>query len=209
MLHDSGGFLLHQQDNRLATVVELRGFNRMPPETLLPELSDCLNSDEQASGLCWMDQHQTLRHLSISQPIIFVLTFAVGKSTFPLQGPTAHRLPMFLAESIWGDEQPANNTTDIAPTIITSVLWQSLYTSIRESNAHHYNEQQILQTTLKSFYYSDEKSQAIAKLAFESGRSTSEKIVSDIEPLAPTLTNYAREITQGEAAAVLDCLFQS
>lgn len=204
-----GDFLLHQQDNRLATVVELRGFNRMPPETLLPELSDCLNSDEQASGLCWMDQHQTLRHLSISQPIIFVLTFAVGKSTFPLQGPTAHRLPMFLAESIWGDEQPANNTTDIAPTIITSVLWQSLYTSIRESNAHHYNEQQILQTTLKSFYYSDEKSQAIAKLAFESGRSTSEKIVSDIEPLAPTLTNYAREITQGEAAAVLDCLFQS
>lgn len=204
-----GDFLLHQQNNRLATVVELRGFNRMPPETLLPELSDCLLSDEQASGFCWMDQHRILRHLSISQPILFVLTFAVGKSTFPLQGPTAHRLPMFLAESIWGDEQPAINTTDIAPTYVTSVLWQSLYTSIRQSNAHHSNEQQILQTTLKSFHYSDEKSQAITKLAFESGRSASEKIVSDIEPLAPTLTNYAREITQGEAAAVLDCLFQS
>ncbi|AKJ41263.1 coiled-coil domain-containing protein [Pragia fontium] len=204
-----GDFLLHQQDNRLATVVELRGFNRIPPETLLPELSDCLLSEEQASGFCWMDQHQTLRHLSISQPILFVLTFTVGKSTFPLQGPIAHRLPMFLAESIWGDEQPANNTTDIAPTYVTSVLWQSLYTSIRQSNAHHSNEQKILQTTLKSFHYSDEKSQAITKLAFESGRSTSEKIVSDIEPLAPTLTNYAREITQGEAAVVLDCLFQS
>ncbi|KHT34504.1 hypothetical protein [Pectobacterium carotovorum] len=204
-----GDFLLYQQDNRLATVVELRGFNRMPPETLLPELSDCQISDEQASGFCWVDQHQTLRHLSISQPILFVLTFAVGKSTFPLQGPSARRLPMFLTESIWGDEQPANSNTDITPAYVTSVLWQSLYTSIRQSNAHHYNEQQVLQTTLKSFHYSDEKSQAITKLVFESGRSTSEKIVSDIEPLAPTLTNYAREVTQGEAAAVLDCLFQS
>ncbi|CAI0724953.1 kinetochore protein [Serratia ficaria] len=204
-----GDFLLHQQDNRLATVVELRGFNRMPPETLLPELSDCQISDELASGFCWVDQHQTLRHISISQPILFVLTFAVGKSTFPLQGPSARRLPMFLAESIWGDEQPANSTTEITSTYVTSVLWKSLYTSTRQSNANHHNEQQILQTTLKSFHYSDEESQAITKLAFESGRSTSEKIVSDIVPLAPTLTNYAREITQGEAAAVLDCLFQS
>lgn len=204
-----GDFLLHRQDHKLPTVVELRGFNRMPPETLLPELSECLASDGQASGFCWVDQHQTLRHLSISQPILFVLTFAVGKSTFPLQGPTAHKLPMFLAEFIWGDEQPVNNTADITPTFVTSVLWQSLYTNIRQSHAHHSNEQQILQTTLKSFHYSDEKSQAITKLAFESGRSTSEKIVSDIEPLAPALTNYAREITQGEAAAVLDCLFQS
>lgn len=204
-----GDFLLHQQDHKLATVVELRGFNRMPPETLLPELSDCLISDGQASGFCWVDQHQKLRHLSISQPILFMLTFAVGKSTFPLQGPTAHKLPVFLAEYIWGDEQPANNTADITPTYVTSVLWQSLYTSIRQSNAQHYNERQLLQTTLKSFHYSDEKSQAITKLAFESGRNISEEIVSYIEPLAPALTNYAREITQGEAAAVLDCLFQS
>ncbi|MFK8259035.1 kinetochore protein [Erwinia sp. AnSW2-5] len=204
-----GDFLLHQQDNRLATVVELRGFNRMPPETLLPELSDCLLSGEQASGFCWVDQHQTLRHLSISQPLLFVLTFAVGKSTFPLQGPAAHRLPMFLAECIWGDELPANSSNDITPTYVTSALWQSIYTSIRQSKTQNYNEQQILQTTLKYFHYSDEKSEAITKLAFESGRSTSEKIVSDIEPLAPTLMNYARGITQGEAAAVLNCLFQS
>ncbi len=33
-----GDFLTHQQEAGLASIVELRGFNRTPPETLLPEL---------------------------------------------------------------------------------------------------------------------------------------------------------------------------
>ncbi|AYW90362.1 Uncharacterised protein [Yersinia pseudotuberculosis] len=200
-----GDFLMHQQDNGLSTVVELRGFNRMPPETLLPELSDCLLSDEQASGFCWVDQHQTLRHLSISQPILFVLTFAVGKSTFPLQGPAVHRLPVFLAENLWGDEQSADSSITITPTHVTPALWQSFYQEANPSANHDFNEQQTLRAVLQAFGFSESKSRAIAALAFTAGRSTSEAEAFGSELLARTLMD---EIDHGEAATILDCLFQ-
>lgn len=204
-----GDYLAHQQMSGQATVVELRGFNRIPPETLLPELNDCLLNDEQASGFCWIDEHQKLRHLSINHPVLFVLTFVVGKSTFPLQEPDSHRLPVFLAENIWGDEQSADDTTDVTVTYVTSIIWQLLYATLRKSRRHSHNELEVLQALLKDFGLTEQKSEGIARLAFEAGRSSSMNLVSDITPLAPVLMNYAREITQGEIAAVLDCLFQA
>lgn len=204
-----GDFLAHQQANEQATVVELRGFNRMPPETLLPELSDCLLSDKQASGFCWTDEHQKLRHLSINHPILFVLTFVIGKSTFPLQGSASNRLPVFLAENIWGDEQPADDNNDVTVTYVTSVVWQLLYATLQKFSSHSHNELESLQNLLKDFGFTEQKSEGIAKLAFEAGRSPSANLVSDIESLTPVLMNYAREITQGEVTAVLDCLFQA
>ncbi|EEQ02998.1 hypothetical protein yrohd0001_2190 [Yersinia rohdei ATCC 43380] len=204
-----GDFLAHQQANGQATVVELRGFNRMPPETLLPELSDCLLSDKQASGFCWTDEQQKLRHLSINHPILFVLTFVIGKSTFPLQGSASNRLPVFLTENIWGDEQPAVDTNDVTVTYVTSVVWQLLYATLQQFSSHSHNELESLKNLLNDFGFTEQKSEGIAKLAFEAGRSPSANLVSDIESLTPVLMNYAREITQGEVTAVLDCLFQA
>jgi hypothetical protein len=67
-----GDFLAHQQSSGLMTIVKLRGFNRMPPETLLPELNECLFSSEYSAGLCWKDQNNTLRHLSLSYPVVCI-----------------------------------------------------------------------------------------------------------------------------------------
>lgn len=204
-----GDFLEHQQSSGLMTIVKLRGFNRMPPETLLPELNECLFSSEYSAGLCWKDQNHTLRHLSLSYPVLFVLTFAVGKSTFPLQGPVAHQLPVFMAEySSTQVEQteysPAEYTSDIAPACVASKLWSSLYADAHPKD----NQQQTMRAVLNALGYSDEKSQALAMLAFTIGRSTTEKITAEIEPLAPALIPYVQEITHGASVTVLDHLFQ-
>ena len=45
-------------------------------------------------------------------------------------------------------------------------------------------------------------------LAFTIGRSTTEKITAEIEPLAPALIPYVQEITHGASVTVLDHLFQ-
>ncbi|WP_320151446.1 hypothetical protein [uncultured Tolumonas sp.] len=203
-----GDYLTHQQTNGVATIVELRGFNRAPPETLLPELSDSLFSDEHSSGFCWTDNNHVLRHLLFSQPVLFVLTFAVGKSTFPLQGPMAHKLPVFLADTVWGDEQPADLSSNITMTYMTSASRQFFFTDPEKLAKHYGNNKQTMLTVLKAFGFSDERSQAIVELAFNAGRSTPEKITSVIESLSPALKHYAQEITQGEAYMELDCLFR-
>ncbi|WP_113631747.1 kinetochore protein [Pectobacterium peruviense] len=204
-----GDFLAHQQSSGLTTIVKLRGFNRMPPETLLPELNECLFSSGYSAGLCWKDQNHTLRQLSFSCPVLFVLTFAVGKSTFPLQGPVAHQLPVFVAEySSTQVEQteyaPAEYSTDIAPACVASKLWSSLYADAHPKD----NQQQTMRAVLNALGYSDEKSQALAMLAFTIGRSVTEKITAEIEPLAPALIPYVQEITHGTSVTVLDHLFQ-
>lgn len=65
-----------------------------------------------------------------------------------------------------------------------------------------------MRAVLNALGYSDEKSQALAMLAFTIGRSTTEKITAEIEPLAPALIPYVQEITHGASATVLDHLFQ-
>lgn len=202
-----GDFLTQQQEAGLASIVELRGFNRTPPETLLPELHECLFRTPHPAACSWVDRRQTLRHLSIRHPILFLLTFTTGKSTFPLQAPLAHQLPLFLAENIWSDERPFEENTDITPSRITPELWQTIYVDNHQPVYQACAPWEALKAALLSLL-PDEQAQAIARLAYGLGRNTAQDIATTIDALAPELGPYVQEMTTGESASVLEHLFQ-
>ncbi|WP_345863287.1 hypothetical protein [Shewanella algae] len=202
-----GDFLTKQQEAGLVSIVELRGFNRTPPETLLPELHECLFRTTHPAACSWTDRSQALRHLPIRHPILFLLTFTTGKSTFPLQAPLAHQLPLFLAENIWSDERPFEQNTDITPSRITPELWQTMCV-----NNHHPEHPacapwEALKAALLSSL-SDEQAQAVARLAYGLGRNTAQDIATTVDVLAPELGPYVQEMKTGESASVLEHLFQ-
>ena len=201
-----GDFLSHQQSAGLASVIELRGFNRTPPETLLPELTECLFNNPCSAAFCWTDRHQTLRHLSVRQPVLFVLTFTTGKSTFPLQAPFDHQLPVFLAESVWSDELSEQDTS-VVPSRISPELWQVMYTNAYPPESAESVSWQPLKTALLPML-PDEKAQAVAQIAYSIGRRTTAEITATVTSLAPELMPYIRKVTTGESASVLEHLFQ-
>ncbi|HHK9244159.1 TPA: kinetochore protein, partial [Escherichia coli] len=202
-----GDFLTHQQEAGLASIVELRGFNRTPPETLLPELQECLFRTRHPAACSWTDRRQALRHLPIRNPILFLLTFTTGKSTFPLQAPLAYQLPLFLAENIWSDERPFEQNTDITPSRITLELWQTIYVDNPQPEYQACAPREVLEAALLSLL-PDEQAQAVARLAYSLGRSTAQDIATTIDALAPELGPYVQEMTTGESASVLETLFQ-
>ncbi len=77
-----GDFLTQQQEAGLASIIELRGFNRTPPETLLPELHECLFRTPHPAACSWTDRRQALRHLPIRHPILFYSHSPPGKARF-------------------------------------------------------------------------------------------------------------------------------
>lgn len=202
-----GDFLTQQQEAGLASIVQLRGFNRTPPETLLPELHECLFRTPHPAACSWVDRRQTLRHLSIRHPILFLLTFTTGKSTFPLQAPLAHQLPLFLAENIWSDERPFEENTDITPSRITPELWQTIYVDNHQPVHQACAPWEALKAALLSLL-PNEQAQAVARLAYGLGRNTAQDIATTIDALAPELGPYIQEMTTGESASVLEHLFQ-
>jgi len=202
-----GDFLTHQQEAGLASIVELRGFNRTPPETLLPELLECLFRTRHPAACSWTDRRQALRHLPIRHPILFLLTFTTGKSTFPLQAPLAYQLPLFLAENIWSDERPFEQNTDITPSRITLELWKTIYVDKPQPEYQACAPREVLKAALLSLL-PDEQAQAVARLAYGLGRSTAQDIATTIDALAPELGPYVQEMTTGESASVLETLFQ-
>lgn len=202
-----GDFLTQQQEAGLASIVELRGFNRTPPETLLPELHECLFRTPHPAACSWTDRRQALRHLPIRHPILFLLSFTTGKSTFPLQAPLAYQLPLFLAENIWSDERPFEQNTDITPSRITPELWQAIFVDNHQPEYQACAPWEALKAALLSLL-PDEQAQAVARLAYGLGRSTTQDIATTIDALAPEFGPYVQEMTTGESASVLEHLFQ-
>nr|UKE83978.1 hypothetical protein KXZ65_00195 [Pectobacterium sp. PL152] len=140
-------------------------------------------------------------------PDTFLLTFTTGKSTFPLQAPLAHQLPLFLAENIWSDERPFEQNADITPSRITPELWQKIYVDNHQPEHQACAPWEELKAALLSLL-PDEQAQAVARLAYGLGRNTAQDIATTVDVLAPELGPYVQEMTNGESASVLEHLFQ-
>ncbi|MFH5035995.1 hypothetical protein ACOY9F_26575 [Citrobacter portucalensis] len=118
-----------------------------------------------------------------------------------------HQLPLFLAENIWSDERPFEQNTDITPSRIAPELWQTIYVDNHQPEHPACAPWEALKAALLSLL-PDEQAQAVARLAYGLGRSTTQDIATTIDILAPELGPYVQEMTSGESASVLEHLFQ-
>lgn len=204
-----GAFLEAQAKAGRASVIELRGANRAPPESLLPELAEPQGADDGGREICWRDAAGSLRHVSIRTPAVFALTFVAGKSVFPIQGALAACMPMLHTDGPWGDEIEPSGKPAIDPTAVSAEAWNTLSGAAQPGGLKHSAVQAQASQAAEALGFSASKAQAIASLAFLAGRTASADLRSEVERLAPDLARYATEVSDGVAARAVGRVFES
>ena len=104
--------------DEVPAVIELRGANRAPLEALLPELLDC---GPGTAGISWLDASGVLRHAASGYPVIWILTFADGKTVFPIPEGLAASTPLMSTDG-WPIE-PKELEPAFVATAISQKCW--------------------------------------------------------------------------------------
>lgn len=203
-----GAFLEAQAKAGRASVIELRGANRAPPESIFPELAEPQGADDGGREICWRDAMGGLRHVSIRTPAVFALTFAAGKSVFPIQGALAACMPIVHTDGPWGDETEPSGKPAMDPTEISAEAWNTLSGATQPGGRKNSAVQTQASQAAEALGFSAPKAQAIASLAFLAGRTGSADLPSEVESLAPDLARYATEVSDGAAARVFGRIFE-
>lgn len=204
-----GEFLGVQTKAGRASIIELRGINRVPPESLLPELSVLQGDDEIRKVIYWKDTLGSLRHISISAPVLFALTFVAGKSVFPIQGELAECMPILHTDGTWGDEREPTVPKINNSTSVSAEVWNALSAAAPNSKPRLRDWKARVTQAVEEIGFSNQKAQALVSLAYLIGRVPAEDLRSKIESLAPDLSRYASEVSVGNTARAFRQIFDS
>lgn len=98
-----GAFIAQQQSAGLVSVVRLRGANRVPPESLIPELLEVAGAPLPGAALTWTGKDGPLQILAPACPAVFLLELAHGRSVFPFTPPLAWEIPLIDTDAPWDD----------------------------------------------------------------------------------------------------------
>jgi hypothetical protein len=121
-----GDFISAQQSAGYPVVVQLNGANRAPLESYLPELLSATAARGQGGALSWLGQDGEPRLVQPRAPLVFLLDFVGGKSTFPLAVPLACEIPVFDTDSTWFDSDSPDNGRAPPHTHVDAGFWDSL-----------------------------------------------------------------------------------
>jgi hypothetical protein len=98
-----GSFIINQQTAGMVSIVRIRGANRAPPESLIPELLEIAGTPASSSPIAWARKDGSLQLITAECPIVFLLELAYGRSVFPLMPPLAWEIPIIDTDAPWGD----------------------------------------------------------------------------------------------------------
>lgn len=209
-----GDFLESQEARGAVSVVEICGFNRVPPESFLPELFAKGTGDEATGGVSWTDQSGQLRFAALSGSAIFVLTFVVGKSTFPLQPPLANNVPVLHVDMAWQDEGPAEPAFAQPAAHVSASAWRALVSPSEASGSRDVGQpgssasSRLMQAALMlGAEHAD--AEALAHLALQAGRQDPTELERHITSTASTFLPYVKEALDGQASRLMNHIFQN
>lgn len=159
-----GEFLERQGSLGRSCVVEVIGANRAPPEAYLPELLEAASRDDGMLCIPWTDNKGKARGGELLGPVLFLLGFVLGKSTFPLTEPLSRELPICAVDHEWGDEE----TDDPPPTMrlrhLPSQGWKSITSKLTCTR------QERLSETFSRFGMAEAEATALASVMLCAGR---------------------------------------
>lgn len=121
-----GEFLESQSSLGRCSVVELIGANRAPPESYLPDLIDVLRTPSPSSCVAWTGMGGQIKTTSVQAPVVLILGFVSGKSTFPLTDPLSLQIPIMGVDIPWGDEQEPDESILLRSSQILTQTWVDL-----------------------------------------------------------------------------------
>lgn len=202
-----GAFLEIQSKAGRASVIELRGANRTPPESLLPELAELPGAGDGGRDVCWKDAAGNLRHVSLSSPTVFALTFAAGKSVFPVQGTLAALMPVLHTDGPWGDETGSIAGSPMDAASVSAEAWNALAGPVQTGGGTQSAVLAQASFAAEALGFSAHRARAISALAFSVGRQAPADLRGEVERLAPDLSPYAAEVADGAAAGAIARIF--
>lgn len=98
-----GSFIAYQQAAGMLSVVRLRGANRVPPESFIPELLEVAGTPAIGSAVTWKGKDGSFQLLARGAPVVFLLEMAHGRSVFPFTPPLAWEVPVVDTDAPWDD----------------------------------------------------------------------------------------------------------
>jgi hypothetical protein len=98
-----GTYIAHQQAAGMVSIVRLRGANRIPPESLVPELLEVAGRPASGSAVTWKGKDGSFQLLAPVAPVVFLLEMAHGRSVFPFTPPLAWEIPVIDTDAPWDD----------------------------------------------------------------------------------------------------------
>ncbi|KQQ96140.1 hypothetical protein ASF77_21790 [Massilia sp. Leaf139] len=98
-----GAFIARQQAAGMVSIVRIRGANRAPPESLIPELLEIAGTPVGGSAITWARKDGSLQLITAECPVVFLLELAHGRSVFPLMPPLAWEIPIIDTDAPWAD----------------------------------------------------------------------------------------------------------
>lgn len=125
-----GDFIEKQQHGACVPIVRLQGVNRAPPESFLPELLSLARAPTSGGGFAWTDKSSTARFLRAGSPVMFVLEFANGRSTFPIISPLTAQVPLFDTDFAWDDAGDPAPKKRVHVSRASSVVWAMLTSDV-------------------------------------------------------------------------------
>ena len=121
-----GDFLQAQSSLGRSSVVELIGSNRAPPESYLPELIEMLRRAVSGTSFAWSGVGGRIKTTVINSPVLILLGFVNGKSTFPIDAPLSVQIPIVAVDTHWGDEPELDASLPIKASQISNEAWNEL-----------------------------------------------------------------------------------
>jgi len=166
-----GDFLDAQSALGRTSVVELVGANRLPPESYLPDLVDLLQPTSKLSCIAWKSSDGRVKTTMLNSPVVLILGFVSGKSTFPFMDPLSIHLPIWNVDIPWYDENEADKSVSIKPSHMLSLTWSELWypsEGTADMPVSNLDEKARLSMILRKFNCED--SDILAQALLEAGR---------------------------------------
>jgi hypothetical protein len=178
--------------------IELKGFNRFPPETVLNEILTMTDPNRLGSDLAWRDPSGIYHSLKVKAPVFFFLTFASGRSTFPISGDQAFVLPIVDTDLMWPDKFEATSRAVISSGFVGGSLlrdFRNELTGIEGSQIPSVNflsAMKIRQLTyiLEKLGDPDKDAQLLSYLTYSLGRYDTKDLVVFAESSSSDLSNF-------------------
>ncbi len=183
-----GAFLEQCQAESIPCHVVLRGFNRVPPEAILPELLEAAGRRGVGRVVAWRGEGGVPRALRIVAPIFFTLDLIAGQTTFPIPKPYASIVAWFNADHPWDD---SNVRHDIERPLHYWVADHASHTSGENApQAHHIECSSIVERTkrlMESLNVPMDELAELTRCAFLLGRVERQVLEEAVSREAPSL----------------------
>ncbi len=181
----------------IPAIIELRGANRAPLETLLPELLDC---GPGGLGVSWRDASGTLRHAASGVTVVWMMTFADGKTVFPVPAGLAFETPLLSTEG-WPLEQPQPEPAFVASSI-NAKIWSDLGASAGVNTIDASLARNGLRIAAEALGLDRAEAEAVERLALTIGRPGYVEALAAAKKQRGAVSAYAQALEDGSGATL-------